>query len=59
MNAIDNWLIVNYFAETTKDHIFAVIEKEIPIRKPRFRIIRNNLSTIIPLIIGIFQAIIK
>ena len=59
MNAIDNWLIVNYFAETTQDHIFAVIEQEIPIRKPRFGIIRNNLSTIIPLIIGIFQAIIK
>ena len=59
MNAIDNWLIVNYFGDHTKDQIFTVLEKEVFRRKPKFGIIQRNLSTIIPLIVGIFNAVIK
>ena len=59
MNAIDNWLIVNYFSEKTKDETFAVIENEVIARKPKFAIIQRNLSTIIPLLVGIFNAVVK
>ena len=59
MNAIDNWLIVNYFAETTKEETFAVIEKEAVVRKPKYAILRRNMNTIIPILVGIFNAVIK
>ena len=59
MNAIDNWLIVNYFAETTKDETFAVIEKEAVVKKTKYARIRRNMTTIIPILLGIFNAIIK
>ena len=59
MNVIDNWLIVNYFAESSKDETFTVIEKEVFTRKPKLAIIQNNLSTIIPIIVGIFNAFIN
>ena len=59
MNAIDNWLIVNYFAETSKDEVMTVLEKEVLARKPKFAIIRNNLSTLIPILVGIFNALVK